>query len=52
MFYDRYGLVLLELFSNIVIRLTNVHITSEILTLLISGVNNEIREKLKKNTID
>ena len=31
--YDRYGLVMLELFSNIVIRSTNVHIMSVILTL-------------------
>ena len=31
--YDRYGLALLELFSNIVIRSTNVHIMSVILTL-------------------
>ena len=31
--YDRYGLALLELFSNIVIRSTNVHIMSVILTV-------------------
>ena len=31
--YDRYELALLELFSNIVIRSTNVHIMSVILTL-------------------
>ena len=31
--YDRYGRALLELFSNIVIRSTNVHITSVIRTL-------------------
>ena len=31
--YDRYGVALLELFSNIVIRSTNVHIMSVILTL-------------------
>ena len=30
---DRYGLAMLELFSNIVIRSTNVHIMSVILTL-------------------
>ena len=33
MLYDRYGRALLELFSNIVIRSTNVHIMSVILTL-------------------
>ena len=33
MLYDRYGLVMLELFSNIVIRSTNIHIMSVILTL-------------------
>ena len=31
--YDRYGLALLELFGNIVIRSRNVHIMSVILTL-------------------
>ena len=43
MLYDRYGLALLELFINIVIRSTNVHIMS-----VISGAH-ERREAMRRS---
>ena len=43
--YNRYGLALLELFSNIVIRSTNVHIMSVILLLY---YYQEITQKRKQ----